>query len=99
MPTAAGSATAPASAPSTASSRTGARGSGNWASRRFNLPALVCTAIPEIQGRTTLVLMHNDAVVQGLSELPRMRDVKRWGALTIGTGLGNARFTNRRKKD
>ena len=24
-----------------------------------------------------------------------MRDVKRWGVLTIGTGLGNARFTNR----
>ena len=24
-----------------------------------------------------------------------MQDVKRWGALTIGTGLGNARFTNR----
>jgi hypothetical protein len=24
-----------------------------------------------------------------------MTDVKRWGALTIGTGLGNARFTNR----
>ena len=39
--------------------------------------------------------MHNDAVVQGLSEVPFMRDVKRWGALTIGTGLGNARFTNR----
>jgi hypothetical protein len=24
-----------------------------------------------------------------------MRDVKHWGVLTIGTGLGNARFTNR----
>jgi hypothetical protein len=24
-----------------------------------------------------------------------MSDVKRWGVLTIGTGLGNARFTNR----
>jgi hypothetical protein len=24
-----------------------------------------------------------------------MRDVARWGALTIGTGLGNACFTNR----
>jgi hypothetical protein len=24
-----------------------------------------------------------------------MQDVKRWGVLTIGTGLGNARFTNR----
>ena len=39
--------------------------------------------------------MHNDAVVQGLSEAPFMKDVKRWGVLTIGTGLGNARFTNR----
>ena len=41
--------------------------------------------------------MHNDGVVQGLSEVPFMQDVKRWGVLTIGTGLGNARFTNRRK--
>jgi hypothetical protein len=39
--------------------------------------------------------MHNDAVVQGLSELPAMRDVKHWAVLTIGTGLGNARFTTR----
>jgi hypothetical protein len=39
--------------------------------------------------------MHNDAVVQGLSELPYMQDVKYWGMLTLGTGLGNARFTNR----
>jgi len=38
--------------------------------------------------------MHNDAVVQGLSELPFMRDVSHWGVLTIGTGLGNASFTN-----
>jgi hypothetical protein len=27
-----------------------------------------------------------------------MQDVKRWGILTIGTGLGNARFTNRNGK-
>ena len=26
-----------------------------------------------------------------------MQEVGRWGVLTIGTGLGNARFTNRRK--
>jgi len=39
--------------------------------------------------------MHNDAVVQGLSEIPYMRDVEHWGVFTIGTGLGNARFTNR----
>ena len=41
--------------------------------------------------------MHNDGVVQGLSEVPFMQDVEHWGVLTIGTGLGNARFTNRRK--
>jgi hypothetical protein len=39
--------------------------------------------------------MHNDAVVQGLSEVPFMQDVQHWAVLTIGTGLGNARFTNR----
>lgn len=44
------------------------------------------------------VVMHNDAVVQGLSELPRMQDRERWAVLTIGTGLGNARFTNRNVK-
>ena len=68
---------------------------GNWESSRFNLPARLLEAIPEIGGHNTTVLMHNDAVVQGLSEVPYMREVKRWGALTIGTGLGNARFTNR----
>jgi hypothetical protein len=36
-------------------------------------------------------------VVQGLSELPFMSDYTRWGILTIGTGLGNARFTTREK--
>ena len=40
-------------------------------------------------------VLHNDAVVQGLSEAPFMRDVTRWGVLTIGTGLGNACFTDR----
>jgi hypothetical protein len=28
-----------------------------------------------------------------------MQDVERWGVLTIGTGLGNARFTNRRREN
>ena len=48
--------------------------------------------------QATLVLMHNDAVVQGLSELPFMRDVKRWAVMTIGTGLGNVSFENRKTK-
>ena len=68
---------------------------GNWESSRFNLPREIRKAIPRIEGHETVVLMHNDAVVQGLSELPRVREVERWGVLTIGTGLGNARFTRR----
>jgi predicted NBD/HSP70 family sugar kinase len=70
---------------------------GNWESSKFNLPASLVDAIPEIGDHDTAVLMHNDGVVQGLSEVPFMQDVERWGVLTIGTGLGNARFTNRRK--
>ena len=37
--------------------------------------------------------------VQGLSEVPYMQDVERWGILTIGTGLGNASFTNRKSRN
>jgi hypothetical protein len=70
---------------------------GNWESSKFNLPASLVEAIPQIGDHDTAVLMHNDCVVQGLSEVPFMQDVERWGVLTIGTGLGNARFTNRRK--
>ena len=53
--------------------------------------------IPRIEGHETNVVIHNDAVVQGLSELPNMQEFQRWGVLTVGTGLGNARFTNRRE--
>lgn len=68
---------------------------GNWESSKFNLLERLRDAIPTINDHDTTVLMHNDAVVQGLSQVPFMRDVERWGVLTIGTGLGNARFTNR----
>jgi hypothetical protein len=68
---------------------------GNWESKSFNLPQLLQEAIPKVGEHETVVVMHNDAVVQGLSELPRMQDVTHWGVLTIGTGLGNAHFTNR----
>lgn len=68
---------------------------GNWESGKFNLAAALAAAIPTIAGHETMIVMHNDAVVQGLSEVPFMRDVERWGIATIGTGLGNARFTNR----
>lgn len=70
---------------------------GNWESSRFNLPAELAEHIPTIGDHDTVVLMHNDAVVQGLSEVPFAQEFKHWGVLTIGTGLGNARFTNRAK--
>ncbi len=72
---------------------------GNWESSKFNLPASLFEAIPMIGDHDTTILMHNDGVAQGLSEMPFMQDVTRWGVLTIGTGLGNARFTNRKAKD
>jgi hypothetical protein len=68
---------------------------GNWEGSDFNLADRVTDAIPRIGDHPTMVVMHNDAVVQGLSEVPHRTDVTRWGVLTIGTGLGNARFTNR----
>jgi hypothetical protein len=68
---------------------------GDWESEHFHLPTELSKKIPTIGGEPTMVLMHNDAVVQGLSELPFMRDVKRWAVLTIGTGLGNASYTNK----
>jgi hypothetical protein len=68
---------------------------GDWESEDFNLPARMVRAIAQIHGNGTAVVMHNDAVVQGLSEACFMRDVARWGILTVGTGLGNAHFTNR----
>jgi len=68
---------------------------GNWESARFNLPALIRERIPTIRKHETAVIVHNDAVVQGLSETPFVRDVKHWAVLTIGTGLGNASFENK----
>ena len=68
---------------------------GNWEHERFNLAERLLAAIPRIGPHRTHVVVHNDAVVQGLSEVPFMQDVERWGVMTIGTGLGNARFSNR----
>ncbi len=70
---------------------------GNWESDRFHLPSALRKEVGKIGKHETHIVMHNDAVVQGLSEVPFMTDVKRWGVLTIGTGLGNACFTNRKK--
>jgi predicted NBD/HSP70 family sugar kinase len=71
---------------------------GNWESAQFNLPRILRELLPEIDGHPMAIVMHNDAVVQGLSEVPFTRDVKHWGVMTIGTGLGNARFTNRQSQ-
>jgi predicted NBD/HSP70 family sugar kinase len=68
---------------------------GNWEDDDFNLVAELTDRLPRIHDHEPVVLLHNDAVVQGLSEVPAMADVSHWGVLTIGTGLGNARFTNR----
>jgi predicted NBD/HSP70 family sugar kinase len=69
---------------------------GNWESSKFNLPIALHSHIPSIGEEETSIVMHNDAVVQGLSEIPYMKDVDHWGIFTVGTGLGNARFTNRK---
>jgi hypothetical protein len=68
---------------------------GHWEAKKFNLPHRIRDLIPSISGHATSVVMHNDAVVQGLSEVPLMRKVSKWGILTIGTGLGNAHFSSR----
>jgi ROK family len=68
---------------------------GNWEGEDFNLPREIATRLERLHGHEPVVVMHNDAVVQGLSEVPSMHDVSHWGVLTIGTGLGNAHFTNR----
>ena len=68
---------------------------GNWESSRFNLPDVLRDAIPKIGDHDTTLVMHNDAVVQGLSEAPFLQKVSTWAVFTIGTGLGNALFENR----
>ena len=72
---------------------------GKWNSKSFNLARSLAEKIPIIGGFDIAVVMHNDAVVQGLSELPYMTDIRRWGVFTVGTGLGNAQFTNRHEQE
>lgn len=65
---------------------------GNWQGKGFNLPLALKARQPRTGGHDTLVVLHNDAVAQGLSSLPDMRKIDAWAVLTIGTGLGNASF-------
>lgn len=68
----------------------------DWRSASFHLPRRLQENIPAIGGQPTIVVMHNDAVVQGLSEIPYLdAGIQRWAVLTIGTGLGNASFERR----
>lgn len=69
---------------------------GNWEEHDFSLSGELAKKLQLINGHEPLFVIHNDAVVQGLSEASNMQDVRRWGVFTIGTGLGNARFTNRK---
>jgi len=69
---------------------------GNWESSKFNLPNSIRENFGWIGKHEAIAIMHNDAVVQGLSEIPYYRDCERWGVLTIGTGLGNAVYSNRK---
>ena len=50
----------------------------------------------DIRQREHEALQLNDAVLQGLGEAAFMTEYERWGILTIGTGLGNAVFRNKR---
>jgi len=68
---------------------------GDWSDPGFSLSDRLKEGVGPIEDHEIVVVMHNDAVIQGLSERPFMTDVKHWGVLTIGTGLGNARFTNK----
>ncbi|WP_279479676.1 ROK family protein [Aureimonas sp. SK2] len=67
---------------------------GDWSESGFDLPHEVAARLEPIEAREPLVMLHNDAVIQALSDVPRMRDVERWAAVTLGTGLGNCSFRN-----
>jgi hypothetical protein len=85
-----------AQCPSAAAHRDRLSGNRRPWSPPFNLARAIERELPEIEGRRTRVRIHNDAVVQGLGDLPFMRGVERWGIFTVGTGLGNAHFTGMR---
>lgn len=68
---------------------------GNWTDPQFHLPSIINSKIEEETDFGGFKFMiKNDAVCQGLSEIPFVHGVREWGILTIGTGLGNARFRN-----
>lgn len=64
---------------------------GDWEADDFRLPEALSQ---HLSNRFDFV-MHNDAVVQGLSEADQMHETEVWAVITIGTGLGNAVYLNR----
>lgn len=68
---------------------------GAWCDPSFSLPQEIDDRLKQKGIREKIVALHNDAVIQALSEWPRMKDVERWAAVTMGTGLGNCSFVNR----
>jgi len=65
---------------------------GDW-EMPFDLPGALGKRLDRIGRAPPLVLLHNDAVMQGLSQCYAMRKHRRWGVFTIGTGLGNASYS------
>jgi hypothetical protein len=67
----------------------------SWKSKQleeFNLPERLRWSIPRVAERELVEVMHNDAVVHGLSEVAFMKDASLWGICTVGTGLDNTLF-------
>lgn len=64
---------------------------GDWEADDFRLPEALAAHL----GVEFEIVMHNDAVVQGLSEADQMQENNCWAVITIGTGLGNAVYRNR----
>lgn len=65
---------------------------GDW-EMPFDLPGALAQQLDRIGKQRPQVLLHNDAVVQGLSQCHAMRKHRHWGIFTIGTGLGNASYS------
>jgi len=68
--------------------------SGNWESKRFNLPRQLAELILPIGEHYVLFMMHNDAVVQGLSKVPCEISID--GRAYHRHCACNAHFTSRR---
>ena len=65
---------------------------GDW-EMPFDLPGALGERLDRFGRQRPQVLLHNDAVVQGLSQRHLMKKHRHWGVFTIGTGLGNASYS------